>query len=166
MSWLFRVGHPVATLHTDNFSASVIYGDGDITPRAVSPLTAPSNLSSTIPPPSSTGKTVQFADEPPQSLSDSELDRPSSRRSDGPRRRSGKRNESPASDGSEETIDLPQRFDKNGQPIRKDSVADAVEAFLLSISGDKSNGGSSSRRRRSSDNYVRRDRDRRNDRDR
>lgn len=104
---------------------------------------------------------MQFADEPPQSLSDSELERPSSRRAGGPRRRSGKRTESPASDGSDETIDLPERFDKNGQPIRKDSIADAVEAFLLGISGN--HGGSEQRRRRDSDNYVRRRRNRRDD---
>jgi hypothetical protein len=166
MSWLFRVGHPVFLLDTDNFTAGIIYGDGDITPRAVSPLLAQSNLSSTLQPPSSAAKTVQFADEPPQSYSDSELERPSSRRSASGtrrRRRSGKRSDSPASDGSEETIDLPRRFDSEGRPVRKDSVADAVEAFLLGTLGGGHDSGS--RRRRNSDNYVRRDRRQNRDRD-
>jgi len=67
-----------------------------------------------------------------QSFSDSELSRAGSshsrRRSN---RRSHKRNDSPASDGSSDTIELPPRFDEHGRPIeRSDSVANAVEQFL------------------------------------
>lgn len=67
-----------------------------------------------------------------QSYSDSELSRAGSshsrRKSN---RRSNKRNDSPASDGSSDTIELPPRFDEHGRPKeRSDSMANAVEQFL------------------------------------
>lgn len=120
---------------------------------------------------SRSGKTVQFADDPPQSFSDSELERSQSRHTgERRRRRSGRRVSSPASDGSSETIELPERFDEHGRPKdRKDSVADAVENFLRGnntagsrfndvVDGLLGGGRGRDRRRRSSDQYVRKDR--------
>jgi len=97
-------------------------------------------------PPTSTSKSVQFSNDPPQSFSDSEIERTSSRHSlergtGERRRRSGKRAQSPASDDSSDTVELPRRFDEHGRPIRHDSVADALEAFLL---GRSRPGGASS----------------------
>jgi hypothetical protein len=127
------------------------------------PPTDSTTASSTFRPSSATGKSVQFTDDPPQSFSDSEIGRPTSRHSQG-RRRSGKRASSPASDDSNDTIDAetmvpPSRTDAQGRPLRKDSVADAVEAFLTgrSAAGQRFNSavdeflGVPQRRRRGSE---------------
>jgi hypothetical protein len=153
-----------------------MYGGGNVPivdpedpPQTTRSATFPapeSTTASTIRPGSTTtGKSVQFTDDPPQSFSDTEITRPTSRHDRG-RRRSGKRTSSPASDDSNDTLmpDPPPRTDSQGRPLRKDSVADAVEAFLSgrSAAGQKFNSaveeflGASQRKRRGSEGKRRR----------
>jgi hypothetical protein len=103
-----------------------------------SPFPPPPTASSSTAPPDATrstttgAKSVQFADDPPQSYSDTELSTTHHRSPRASRRRrSGKRAESPASEDSDATVELPRRFDDQGRPLRHDSVADAIEGFLL-----------------------------------
>jgi len=113
-----------------------MHQDRDITPQPINtsfaPPPQPSELESSR---SQPGKSVQWAEDPPprETHSDSEIDNSTPTREQ--RRRSGKRTSSPASDDSSDTIELPARFDANGNPVRHDSVADAVEAFLTGRNG-------------------------------
>jgi len=135
--------------HVGGLNSNRFYNEGDTTPRPSSPSFTPLDNSHPENPATqstTTGKSVQFADSTQQSHSDSELERPplskrqptgyaSSADRDGQRRRkSGKRNSSPASVDSSEVIEMPRRFDESGRKLftdqRHDSVGDAVEAFL------------------------------------
>jgi len=85
------------------------------------------------PPGHRSNKSVQFDLPEKGYLSDSELSRPSS---SSRQSRHSRRQDDDAANDSDETIDLPDRFDREGRPKnRQDSVANAVESFLMGRNG-------------------------------
>jgi hypothetical protein len=60
-------------------------------------------------------------------------ERADSTRESGRHRKRRHRDESPGSDGSDETIDLPPRFDEHGRKRPEDPMADKLESVLQSL---------------------------------